>query len=114
MWDAVRGRRLDGFKVRRQHPLENVVVDFYVPEVRLIIELDGTVHDVPEQIEKDRRRETMLRGRGYHIVRVRDEEVVNNLPAVLGRLALLMTGLRAANALTPDPSPASQERGDCY
>ena len=47
LWDALRGRRLEDVKFRRQHPLGAFVLDFYAPELRLVVELDGDVHDDP-------------------------------------------------------------------
>src|SRR5262245_62482616 len=52
-WVLLRDRRMCGVKFRRQVPIENFIVDFYCHELRLIVELDGLVHDNPEQILKD-------------------------------------------------------------
>jgi very-short-patch-repair endonuclease len=44
LWDRLRGRRFQGLKFRRQHPLGRFIVDFYCAEHRLVIELDGGIH----------------------------------------------------------------------
>ena len=49
-WVLLRDRRMLGLKFRRQVPIENFIVDFYCHELRLIIELDGGVHDQPKQL----------------------------------------------------------------
>jgi len=69
-WILLRDRRMLGLKFRRQVPIDNFIVDFYCPELRLIVELDGVVHDDPKQIQKDQRRNARLQQLGYKILRV--------------------------------------------
>jgi very-short-patch-repair endonuclease len=45
LWKALRNRRLNGFKFRRQHPIKGFIADFYCHEARLVIEVDGEIHD---------------------------------------------------------------------
>ena len=59
-----------GLKFRRQVPIENFIVDFYCHELRLIIELDGGVHDDPKQVRRDEVRNLRLEELGYPILRV--------------------------------------------
>jgi len=59
-----------GLKFRRQVPIDNYIVDFYCHELRLIVELDGVVHDDLKQIQKDKRRNARLHQLGYKILRV--------------------------------------------
>ena len=105
LWDALRGRRLDGLKFRRQYPIGAFVLDFYCSELRLIVELDGNIHDDPEQRARDARRDAHFVTRGYTVVRITNMEVVVDLPAVLDRLRAVVTDLRRGIALTPGPSP---------
>jgi uroporphyrinogen-III synthase len=69
-WELLRNRRMFGLKFRRQVPIESFIVDFYCHELRLIVELDGEVHDDLEQIEKDGQRNTRLKELGYRVLRV--------------------------------------------
>jgi very-short-patch-repair endonuclease len=57
LWDCLRGRRLGGLRFRRQHPVGPYVLDFYCAESALAIEVDGAQHDLPGQMEHDRRRD---------------------------------------------------------
>src|SRR5581483_4126195 len=75
LWTALRNRRLGGFKFRVQHPAGPSVFDFYCPERRLVIEVDGPVHLEPEQAERDAMRTRRLAGFGYRVLRFRNEEV---------------------------------------
>jgi type I restriction enzyme R subunit len=58
LWECLRGRRLNGTKFRRQHPIRRYVVDFYCHEHKLIVELDGEIHE--HQREYDAVREADL------------------------------------------------------
>jgi very-short-patch-repair endonuclease len=60
LWRALRAGRFAGFKFRRQHPVRNYFLDFYCPEARLSIELDGSHHGLPEQMRRDQERERLL------------------------------------------------------
>ena len=84
LWAAIRGRRLDGLKFRRQHALGSYIVDFICSEKRLIIEVDGDVHD--EQIDYDADRTEQLEQYGYRVIRFRNVEVLNDLGTVLATI----------------------------
>jgi very-short-patch-repair endonuclease len=75
LWDFLRSKNLGGYKFRRQHPISYYIADFYCHSLRLVIELDGGVHDTLEQKEHDVGRELELRNLGLHIIRFRNEEV---------------------------------------
>ncbi|MDI3342037.1 MAG: endonuclease domain-containing protein [Sphaerobacter sp.] len=87
LWDALRGRKLQGLKFRRQHPIGPYVADFYCPSLRLVIEVDGEVHD--QQRAYDAARTEHLAAFGYRVVRLRNEDVLHDLDSVLRRLAEL-------------------------
>jgi very-short-patch-repair endonuclease len=87
LWDALRGRRLNGLKFRRQHPLDRFILDFYCVEHQLVIEVDGEVHGTPDQVVRDEERTAWLTERGIRVLRVKNEEVLNNLEGVLRQIA---------------------------
>ena len=62
-------------RVRRQHLLRGFIVDFYVPAVRLVIELDGAVHDDGLQQVEDAHRQRALEAEGYRVLRLKNETV---------------------------------------
>ena len=84
LWQHLRNRRLHGLKFRRQHPIERVIVDFYCAEKQLMIEVDGGIHE--KQREQDAAGDAFLQERGYRVVRFRNEEVLNDIEAVLERI----------------------------
>ena len=63
-WVLLRDRRMFGLKFRRHVAIENFIVDFYCHERRLVIELDGLVHDNPQQIQKGAQRNERLQKLG--------------------------------------------------
>ena len=84
LWAALRRGAL-GHIVRRQHVIRGWIVDFYLPAAGLVIEVDGDVHDV--QIEEDRDRAEVLEGEGLRVIRVRNERVLDALPEVVAQIA---------------------------
>jgi very-short-patch-repair endonuclease len=84
LWSRLRNRQLGGFKFRRQHPIENYIVDFYCAEARLTIELDGDSH--AEQVEYDKKRTLWLTEHGYREMRFWNREVMQNLDGVLEQI----------------------------
>ena len=86
LWDHLRAHRLHGLHFRRQQIIDGFIVDFYCHALGLIIEVDGPVHDRPEQAEHDQERDRVLAGRGLRILRVTNGEVLHDLPGVLDRI----------------------------
>ena len=89
LWARLRARQLCGAKFRRQHPIGRFIADFCCLEGRLVVELDGGQHAV--QAEADRRRSLFLEHRGYRVVRFWDNEVMEDIEAVLQRIAEILS-----------------------
>lgn len=91
LWEAVRDRRLNNCKFRRQHALKNYVADFYCHEAKLVIELDGGIHGEQDQKEYDRDRTSVLNEYGIKVIRFQNEEVINNIEIVLDKVRKCLT-----------------------
>lgn len=74
---------IKGLRFRRQHPLSIYIVDFYCHNVKLVIEVDGSIHNDPVVIEHDLQREADLRLWGYTIIRFTNERVIKETEKVL-------------------------------
>ena len=83
LWEAIRGRRL-GVKFRRQVVLGFAIVDFFAPEPRLAVEVDGAAHIGRQR--QDRQRDAYLASYGVRVVRVKAWHVECELHAVLARI----------------------------
>jgi very-short-patch-repair endonuclease len=79
----LRSKKLGGLKFRRQHPVGPYVVDFYCPEARLAVEVDGQQHGDATQSVHDARRTAWLATQGVTVLRVAAEDVRTNLDGIL-------------------------------
>ena len=91
IWRAVRNRRCDGAKFRRQVPLGNYILDFVCFEHRLIVEIDGPSHDVLEQRLADEGRDVWLRDQGFRVLRLSNELVIASTELAVARIRDAMT-----------------------
>lgn len=93
LWEALRGNQL-GPRFRRQHAIECFIVDFVCLPAWLVVEVDGSIHDVPEEAKYDGGRTHTLQECAFLVIRFRNEEVLHALPKVLAdityHLKLLM------------------------
>lgn len=80
LWQALRGRRLGGWKWRRLAPLGPFFLDFYCPAARLVLEADGGGHARDPQ--RDQARTDWLEGRGLRVLRVWNRDIGSDLDAV--------------------------------
>lgn len=81
LWQRLRAGRLDGFHFRRQQIIDGFIADFYCYAARLVIEVDGGVHD--EQRDYDAARDRIIAARGLRVLRLTNEQVLRDLPATL-------------------------------
>lgn len=87
LWEKLRNRKLNRLKFRRQHPIDKFIADFYCHEKKLVIELDGTVHDRKENIDYDIARTIELNNISINVLRFRNCEVLNNIEMVLQQIS---------------------------
>ena len=83
LWQALRGGRVHGFKFRRQHPAGPYVLDFYCPEARLAVEVDGSIHECDDRPERDRTRDERLAERGVRTLRIPARHVLESVEAAV-------------------------------
>lgn len=84
LWHRLRDGRLNELKFRRQHPIGPFIVDFYHPQARLVIELDGGGH--LNQQEYDTSRTEWLNSQGYRVIRFTNDQVQNEITMVLSTI----------------------------
>jgi very-short-patch-repair endonuclease len=83
LWQALRNRRMARWKFRRQHPIDRYVVDFVTIDGKLIVEVDGVTHADTSERARDEARSKVSEACGFHIVRVSNSDVYENLDGVL-------------------------------
>src|SRR3954454_3926433 len=102
LWSALRNRRLEGFKFRRQMWIGPFIADFCCMEAKLVVEVDGSQHE--ERADDDRARSEALGKAGYRVLRFWNNQVTGELESVL---TAIRTELLAR---VPSPSrPATQD-----
>jgi len=78
LWKYLQNKQLDGRKFRRQHSINNYILDFYCPSEKLAIELDGEVHNIETQAEYDSERDLFLSYYGIKVLRFENKVVFEN------------------------------------
>ena len=84
LWTRLRRRQLKGFKFRRQHPIGPFFADFFCPEAKLVIEIDGSQH--ADELARDESRTEFLRDAGYDVLRFWNHEIRSEIDAVVQRI----------------------------
>ena len=87
LWSYLRNSQLLNHKFRRQQGIGPYIVDFYCPDAKLVIELDGDIHFTDEAREYDRQRDIYLRMYGIETVRFRNIEIFSDIESVLQTIA---------------------------
>ena len=83
LWRALKGKQVDGLKFRRQFGVGPYVLDFYCPEIRLGIELDGGIHRTANTYEYDQMRTRFLVENRIRVMRFDNEVVYNNIQGII-------------------------------
>jgi len=83
LWLNLKGSKLDGKKFRRQHSIGPYIADFYCPECRVIVELDGAGHKTELGVERDSKRTEFLKRFGARVIRFENRVVFENMEGVL-------------------------------
>ena len=84
LWSSLRNQQLEGYKFRRQHPAGGYIIDFYCPQVKLGIEVDGGVHK--KQAAQDNDREEDLMNLGIVVIRFWNSEIENHIEGVIQKI----------------------------
>ncbi len=86
LWQRLNRKQINGLSFRRQHPILYFIADFYCHKLKLIIELDGTIHNIPPQFRYDRERDEELKKYGLSMMRFTNEEVFDDIESVLEKI----------------------------
>ena len=81
LWQRLKNKQILGCDFHRQKPIDEYIVDFFCPRLKLIIEIDGESHS--ERLQKDFKRQEKLESLGFDFLRFWDSEVKQNLEGVL-------------------------------
>ena len=92
LWQYLRASRLDGLRFRRQHPIDRYFADFACVSLKLVIELDGGIHDL--KIVEDAERELLIAEAGFLVLRSGNEAFLRNPNILLEAIRLRASEMR--------------------
>jgi very-short-patch-repair endonuclease len=90
LWAALRGSRLNGWKFRRQHPIDRFIADFVCLKAKLVVEVDGATHNNPAAHDRDVERTRIIESAGFQVIRVDNADIRENLDGVLESILAAM------------------------
>ena len=94
LWSRLKKRQFKNIKFRRQHSIDHYILDFYAPEIKLAIEIDGGQHFKPEKIEYDNNRDQFLKAAGIKVIRFTNGDIRKNLSGVLLKLQNIINDIK--------------------
>jgi very-short-patch-repair endonuclease len=86
LWQKIRKGKIKGLQFRRQHPLNIFIADFYCSKLKLVIEVDGEIHNLEENKEYDEGRNSYMKENGITVLRFKNEEVMENPRKVIEKI----------------------------
>jgi very-short-patch-repair endonuclease len=106
MWTYLHSFRPHGARFRRQAPIGNYIVDFAWLSARIVVEVDGATHEQAEVAARDERKDAFLRGEGFKVFRVNDNEIIANLAGAFSQIDAAIRGR------LPSPPPTPPHKGE--
>ncbi len=103
LWHLLRGWQLDGYKFRRQHIIGSYIADFVCLSKKLIIEVDGLIHQIPENKISDAQRTAELNNFGFEVIRFTNDEITGDTDNVLSEILLSLNKTTTAIAESEIP-----------
>lgn len=97
LWSRLKGRQLRGYKFRRQHGIKEYVVDFYCPELELVVEADGETHYNEEGKLHDKKKDKCLDELGIFVLRFTNPQIKQNLDGVIEQISSYIQKLEGNN-----------------
>ncbi|MCJ2138806.1 endonuclease domain-containing protein [Methylobacterium sp. E-066] len=82
LWRVLRNRALNGWKFRRQYPIDRFIVDFACVEARLVVEVDGATHSTDWEIHSDAARTAIIEASGFVLLRILNADIHQDLDGV--------------------------------
>ncbi len=81
LWSHIRNNQLGGLHFRRQQVIAGFIVDYYCCQAKLIVEIDGGIHESTKEYDEERNK--ILKSKGFHIIRFKNKMIMKKLPEAL-------------------------------
>ena len=108
LWGLLKTKQLEGYKFRRQHIIDRFIADFVCLKQKLVVEIDGLIHQLPENQISDLQRTERLNELGFHVIRFSNEEVLNKTDETLKSI---LDSLKNQEKNNPDSGSSSPTGG---
>ena len=79
LWTKLNRNQILGLQFRRQHPIDRFIADFYCAKIQLVVEVDGSIHELPENKDYDIGRSEILNDFGITVIRFSNEQIINEI-----------------------------------
>ena len=86
LWEKIHDKQISGVKFRRQHSIGKFITDFYAPEIKLVIEIDGDSHFTDEAIVYDKERTAFIESLRIKVIRFTNDEILKNIEGVVSSI----------------------------
>jgi len=106
LWELLEGKKLEGYKFTRQHIIGTFIGDFVCLNPKLVIEVDGLYHHLPDQEISDQERAVLLYHHGFEVIRFTNEQIINNTEVVLNKIIETIKILEAKALALADLPPS--------
>ncbi|MDQ6756517.1 MAG: AMP-binding protein [Bacteroidota bacterium] len=114
LWEQLKGRKFKSYKFRRQHIIGSFITDFICLEKKLVIEVDGLIHQLPDNIISDVERTEWLQSIDYKVIRFTNQEIINNMEDVLLKIDQQLQQLPSAEKKIYNRSQKSPQKSSPY
>ena len=112
LWNLLKAKQLLGYKFRRQHIMGNYIVDLVCLDKRVVVEIDGLIHQLPENLESDELRTKWLNEKGFKVLRVTNEQVVNKTEETLDLISSTLNNQPSLKDTSSLSSPSGEQGTD--
>ncbi len=86
LWDELKVNKIKGYRFKAQHPISKYIADFYCHKAKLVIEIDGNIHDNEDIKERDEGRTFEIENFGLKVIRFTNNHVLNNIEEVINEI----------------------------
>ncbi|MEI6696971.1 MAG: endonuclease domain-containing protein [Bacteroidota bacterium] len=98
LWNYLRRKQLMALRFRRQHPINRFIVDFYCHAFKLVIEIDGSIHQKEIQQERDENRTYELQAIGLTVIRFTNNEIMTNIAKVIKEIEMHISKISSTSS----------------
>lgn len=109
LWELVKTKQLEGYKFRRQYIIGTYITDFVCLDKRLVIEIDGLIHQLPENKESDEIRTQWLNKMGFNVIRFTNDEVMYNTEETIKKISFVLKNQHSIKESNDLSSPFGEQ-----